>query len=240
MSAVLSVSLNEGDRPEPVARINIYAVIHKALRAYMSDTMLRFARMDVGDDCERGGAIEQLRGLLDLCTKHLHHENDYVHPALERVRPHASAATADDHRHHEASIAALQSEANVLENAPATQRSMLAHKLYLHISHFVAENFTHMVVEEVDNNAVLHDAYNDEEILAIEHAIVASQKPADAFMTMGWMIPNINAAERAMLLGGIRQSAPPQVFQGVMQLACERLAQRDFYRLESALAKSAE
>ena len=239
MSAVLSAVLNEADCPEPIVRVNIYAVIHKALRAYMCDTLLRVGRMDAGDDCERAEAIEQLRGLLALCTKHLHHENDHVHPAMERAQPHASSVTVDDHRHHEAAIAALQAQANAFESAPPAQRSVLMHKLYLHLSSFVAENFTHMVVEEVDNNAVLHAAYSDKEILAIEHVIVRSQSPAEAFAALSWMIPNVNADERATLLAGIQQSAPPQVFQGVLQLARERLSQRDFYKLESVLAKSA-
>ena len=50
------------------------------------------------------------------------------------------------------------------------------------------------------------------------------------------MIPQINASERAWLLGGMKRGAPPEVFRLVIELARETLSQRDFYKLEKALA----
>ena len=96
-----------------------------------------------------------------------------------------------------------------------------------------------MVVEETDNHRALIEAYSDEEVLAIEHAIVGSLSPEESFAGLRWMIPHINASERAFLLGGMRRGAPPEVFKLVMELACEALSQRDFYKLEKALAHEA-
>jgi hypothetical protein len=199
---------------DAASRYNIYTIIHKALRAFMADTLLKIGRMDVGDEAERGEAIAQVRALLAMCTGHLHHENNFVHPAIEKAFPRATARTVDDHKHHEISI---------------------AWALYLALSGFLAENFTHMIVEETANHAALIAAYTDAEILGIEQALVASLSPEQKFASMQWMIPYINASERAFLLGGMKRHAPPPVFEGVLGLARDRLSQRDFYKLERAL-----
>lgn len=225
--------------PEPIsarARYNIYIIIHKALRAFMTDVLLRWGRMDVADDCERSEAIEQARALLAMCRGHLQHENDFVHPAIERAQPGFTTRLAEEHVQHEAEIAHLEASLVELIEAPAPHRAALAQRFYRELSAFVAENFEHMLVEETENHRALTEAYTDEEILQIEHAIVASLSPEQAFTDMRWMIPHINASERAFMLGGMKQGAPPEVFAGVMALARDVLSQRDYYKLTRALA----
>ena len=220
---------------DAASRYNIYTIIHKALRAFMADTLLKVGRMDVADDAEGGEAIAQVRALLVMCTGHLHHENNFVHPAIEKAFPRATARTVDDHKHHEISIAELEQQVARFEAAPAEKRPQGAWALYLVLSGFLAENFTHMIVEETANHAALIAAYTDAEILGIEQALVASLSPEQKFASMQWMIPYINASERAFLLGGMKRHAPPPVFEGVLGLARDRLSQRDFYKLERAL-----
>lgn len=217
-------------------RYNIYTVIHKALRAFMADTLLKIGKMDVNDDGERAEALAQLRGLLAMCDSHLRHENEFIHTAIEKARPRATARTAEDHRHHEAALAELDREIARLESTAAELRPVLAQDLYLSLSGFVAENFTHMITEETENHAALIGAYDDSQVLALEQSLVASLGPEEKFTSMRWMIPHINAGERAFLLGGMKRHAPPPVFAAVLGLARERLTQRDFYKLERALA----
>jgi hypothetical protein len=51
------------------------------------------------------------------------------------------------------------------------------------------------------------------------------------------MLSNINASERVAKLSGIKHNAPSPVFNAVLQLAREVLSERDFIKLEAALAK---
>lgn len=232
----MSAVLKEVAYPAPAApRHNIYSVIHKALRAFMAQTLLEVGRMDVADDGERAEAVAHVRGLLALCRSHLHHEDEFVHPALERARPGGAARTAADHHHHELAISALEAELGRFEAAPLERQRALARQLYLSLSAFTAENFTHMISEEVENHATLIEAYDEGEVLALEQRLVASLTPEEKFTAMSWMIPNINAGERASLLGGLKRHAPPQVFEAVLGLARDSLSQRDFYKLERAL-----
>lgn len=238
MSAVLkhAVSASPISADAAARRYNIYTIVHKALRAFMTDTLQKIGRMDPADDGECAAAVAQLRHLLSMCTSHLEHENEFVHTAIERAFPGRAARTAAEHEQHETEIAALRQDIARLESTPAEQRPQAVHALYLHLSGFVAENLIHMNVEETQNHAALVAAYDDSEVMAIEHALVASLSPQEKFATLSWMIPYANASERAYLLGGMQRNAPPEAFQAALGLARDNLSQRDFFKLERALA----
>lgn len=232
----MSAVLRSQDLANHESRYNIYTVIHKGLRGYMTDTLHRWGRMDVADDCERAQAIEQVRALLNMCRNHLQHENDFVHPAIEKARPGASARIAREHLEHVTEIEYLEERVLSLQSVAAAERAVLARRIYRELSLFVADNLTHMVVEETEHHDVLSVHYTDEQVLAIEHQIVGSLPPEESFAGLRWMIPHMNATERAAMLGGMKRGAPPEAFKLVMELAREALSQRDFYKLEKALA----
>jgi hypothetical protein len=82
---------------------------------------------------------------------------------------------------------------------------------------------------------VLWAHYSDAEILAIEHAIVASQSPEDAQLSLRWMLPHMTPGERALMLGGLRAHAPAEAFEGVLSLIRPLLGGRDWRKLALAL-----
>jgi hypothetical protein len=216
-------------------RFDMYALIHKALRAQMTETLAAVGRLDVNDAGESAHALAQLRTLLAACAGHLRHEEDFVHPALEARAPGASVATADDHLHHAAQLVALEAAIDALEAAATAERPARAHALYLQLAAFVADNLLHMQVEERDNNAVLHAVYSDAELVAVHDALVASIPPQEMAATLRWMLPSINASERAALLGGMALALPREAFNGVLTLARQNLNARDWLKLMMAL-----
>lgn len=216
-------------------RFDMYAFIHKALRAQMADALVAMGRLDVNDSAEFEPTLARVRALLAACASHLQHENEFIHPALEAQAPGAAHATADDHVHHVAQLEALESALAALEAAPLAERSARAHALYLKLAAFVADNLQHMQLEERDNNAALQAAYTDEELLALHDRLVASIPPQEMAATLRWMLPNLAAPERATLLGGIALSAPREVFNGMLILARQNLAPRDWMKLMMAL-----
>lgn len=233
MAAVIQESeLMAGGAP----RYNIYSPVHKALRGFMMDTVTRVGRTDVNDDCEFARVIEQVRGLLLACRSHLQHENEFVHPVLEQAAQHSSQRTRDDHVEHEHAISALEAQLNRLAAAPALQRSPLVQQLYLQLTAFVAENFLHMLVEETDNHGVLIAACSDMELLQIVQAIDASISPPEKMQMMKWMLQYLSSTELAMMFNGMKQHAPSPVFAAILDLAKNTLSQRDFFKLERALA----
>ncbi len=218
-------------------RMDIYVGIHKALRAMMLDTLQAVGRIDLHDPAETQSTCDRVRQLADLCASHLGHENDFVHAAMEARRPGSSGRIAAEHVEHQAAIAQLRQAVDALCAAGcAASQAESALRLYRQLALFVAENFAHMHIEETQHNHVLWACYGDEELRALEGAIVASLPPAENLLIMRWMIPAMTPAERAELLGGIQAAAPAPVFSAVLEAVRPHLGRQDWAKLSRALA----
>ena len=198
------------------ARPDLYAPIHKALRSAMAETLVLVGRLDVFDAEETGATLAAVEGLLDLCTAHLQHENQFVHAAIEARMPGGAARTADDHIEHLESIEALRAEARALAAAPMADRMGLALRLYRRLALFVAENFQHMHIEESVNNAALWAHYSDAELMNLHDRLVASIAPREFLGVARWMVPALSPVERAGMLNGAKAGMPPEAFLGVV------------------------
>jgi hypothetical protein len=197
-------------------RLDLYAPIHKALRLALGDTLVLVGRLDVLDAGEMVSTLGHLDALLDLCTRHLEHENAFVHPAIEARQPEGSRRTADDHVEHLASIEALRAEGQALRAARPEARAGLALRLYRHLALFVAENLQHMHMEETVNNALLWAHYTDADLAEVHERLLASIPPAEHLVVARWMIPAVSPTERAGMLMGMRAGMPPPAFRGVL------------------------
>ncbi len=217
-------------------RLDNYVLIHKALRAIMTDTLTAVGRMDPLDAGETDAVLARVRTLLAFARTHLEKENEFLHRALEARRPGSSAAAAHDHAEHEESIAALEQLVARIEAAPAPARGGEAQRLYRALALFVAGNFEHMHMEETELNAALWAAYSDEELHAIHDALLASVDPALMAEVVRWMVPNVAPLERATVLGEMQRKAPAEVFGRVLEFVRPHLAARDWDKLVRALA----
>jgi hypothetical protein len=214
-------------------RYDLYLGIHKALRAYMGDTLALLGRSDWSDAADREAALTRVRELLWICTVHLEDENRFVHPALEACMPGAAARIAAEHQHHQRDIDALRLHADRLAADPD---AALGLGLYHRLSRFVAENFEHMLYEESEHNALLWARYSDDELAAIEADIVAAVPPEAMTVLLPWFLSALNHPERIGMLAGLRQGMPTEIFDGVLDMARTRLSERHWLRLEQALA----
>ncbi|CAN5162353.1 hypothetical protein BH11PSE10_BH11PSE10_17090 [soil metagenome] len=199
-------------------RFDLYGNIHKALRSLMADTLIRIGRLDATDEAEVKADLAQLEALLQLCLSHIHHENDFIHSAIEARRPAAATRTANDHHDHLEHIAALQADAFELRYSEAPARAVLAQRLYAHLALFVADNLQHMHIEETVNNTALWALYNDAELIAIHESLLASIGPAEQMLAARWMLPAITPAERAALLGKLQSKMPAEPFAGLLAI----------------------
>jgi hypothetical protein len=216
-------------------RLNLYAGIHKALRAFMADTLLALGRMDVHDDLERAQTCHQVLELLELCRSHLGHENRFVHTAMEARAPGTSARLGGEHEAHERDITRLAAGAMALLGAGDAGRGALAHALYTELAAFVGHNYEHMQAEETGHNAVLWAHYSDAELMDLHNALVASIPPQETMQVMRWMIPFLSPAERTAVLSDMRAHAPAPAFAAVMDVVRQHLTPAEWGKLERAL-----
>lgn len=216
-------------------RPDLYAPIHKALRSCMMDTLMRVGRLDVGDAAEMQAVLGQFDALLQLCSSHLQHENEFVHPAIEAREGGRSRRIAGEHVEHLAHIDALRDEATALRAAEGERRQVLALRLYRHLALFVADNFQHMQLEETVHNASLWAHYRDEELAALHDRLLASVPPVEQLRVLRWMIPALNPAERAELVGGMKAGMPPEALLGLLDQGRPHLDERSWDKLARAI-----
>ncbi len=219
----------------PTQRFDIYAPIHKGLRAFFAHMLVAVGRLDSEDHEEVATVMAEVEELLEFCRRHLAKENSYVHPALEARRPGATAAIIGDHAHHERDIAGLAALAFTIRHVPTLRREAVIQDLYRHLARFVADNLEHMAREESENNRVLWETHSDEEIMAIEGAIVASQTQEEAGRTLRWMLPAMSAQERLRFLGKMKEVAPAGSVEAVIARLRLHMRSADVRKLESGL-----
>jgi hypothetical protein len=217
------------------ARVDMYAGIHKALRALMADTLLAVGRMDSEDELAFGEATERVLQLLDFCRSHLRHENEFVHPAIEARAAGASALIAHEHEEHEQHIDSLGRAVGALRSVAPRDRAASALDLYRELALFIAHNFQHMHVEETAHNAVLWARYTDAELLAIHQALVASIPPQEMMFAIRWLVPFMNPAERTALLSDMQAHAPAPAFAAALDIVRPHLSQQEWAKLARSL-----
>ena len=217
-------------------RLDLYAPIHKALRLFMNDTLARVGRFDIDDAAECAATLAQVEQLLEFCARHLAHENEFMHPAIEARAGGVAARAAADHGEHLIAIAELAAEARLLASMTgAAARALLALRLYRHLALFVADNLQHMHIEETAHNQALWAHYRDDELAALHGALLASIGDAEMAQVLRWMLPALAPAERAEMLGGMQAQMPPEAFRGVLGIARERLDDTAWAKLCRAL-----
>lgn len=216
-------------------RFNAYSLVHKGLRAMMSQTLLTLGRADWSDAADSAGALGQVRELLDFCESHSRHENDFVHPAVEERVPGLTAKLAEDHRLQDRSIAVLHAQLAVQEARQGAARIRGGEVLYLDLAAFVADNLLHMNDEETEINLAMWAAYSDADIMAVQRRLVASLSPQEAALGLRRMLPYASPGERAAMLGELRSTAPAAVFEGVLGMLRQMLSGKDWRKLSQAL-----
>lgn len=226
-----------GARP---ARFDLYAGIHKAVRLALSEAMTRMGSVDPQDLIDLNPVLNQLQALLTLCRDHLKHENEHVHPLLERARPGMTQRIAQEHDHHLESIEDLQDLMTHVRRCSPADRDAAVFRLYRRLAAFVGENLLHMEQEESEHNAVLWAAYSDDELMGVENRIVAALTEQQVRAIMPLMVAGMNPAERAALMGhmqsGMREAgAPPEAFAQLLREVGQRLSTPQWMKLCRAL-----
>jgi len=236
MNATLTTAPQQATSGAPGApRFDMYQPIHKGLRSFMCDTLTRVGRVDVLDIEDLARTLAQLEALLNFCVKHVHHENEFLHAAIQARQPAGASRTAEDHVEHLQSIEALRLESRAMAAASDGERMALALRLYRHLALFVAENLQHMHIEETANNTALWAHYSDAELVDIHHRLLASVSPQDNMEVMRWMVPALSPVQRAGLLGEIKQGAPAEVLNAVIDVVRPHLDIRDWTKLARAI-----
>jgi hemerythrin-like domain-containing protein len=220
-------------------QVDIYGPVHKGLRFTQCGLLTRMGSVDLLDKTSRQMLLDDLEGLFCMIESHMHHEDRFIHPALERRRAGSSAGLDDAHEAHRRDIIELRALATALESALATSAPAIARRLYQKFSAFVADDFEHMRVEEEVIQPLLEELYSREELLSIEEALVASIPPDVMMAFLRVMVPAICPEERVKLLSKPKAEMPAEVFENVLAVVRLTLSEFEYQDLARRLDQAA-
>jgi hypothetical protein len=217
-------------------RYDPYLMIHKGIRALVTDALVRAGRMDAFDHDDTADVVARVRDLARLAESHAHHEERFIHPAMEARAPGSTRHVDEDHRTHRTALARLVAGCDAVERQSGAARAAAALELYRALALYVAKDLVHMHAEETENNAVLWATHTDAELVALTERLVAAIPPEQNAVFARWMASASAPAERAQLLANARGRMPAPAFAGMLQGILSELRAKDRGKLEAALA----
>jgi hypothetical protein len=222
-------------------RYNIYTHIHKGLRASLCQNLVELGRLD---DTDTEAVTQQLAAcdhLLRFCLSHLQHEDHFIHVLLnEQLRipmqiGKAPLQTELDHHQHEREIKKLQTEIVLIKQLPALRRRQALLEFYSDFAIFVADNFTHMHLEETYNAELLWEYFSDAQIHNIHQRLVASLSPDESLQSLLMLLPNITHTERLDVLQSMAQAVPAETIEMLVGTLKPLISNREWQKLNQEL-----
>ncbi len=201
-----------------LAVVDLYLEVHKGIRAELFDVTLEAGRVDGDDLIGVGRLVEHVASVGGLLESHAEHEDVHVDPVLAEIDPDLSASITHDHHVLEARWSFVDELAQQVERTDVADRRPALQHLYLELSAFTSAYLTHQLVEERVVMPAIEAAIGVEGVLAVNGAIVGSIPPEQMMRYLALMLPAMSSDDRAGLLGGMREGAPPEVFEAVWGL----------------------
>jgi hypothetical protein len=214
--------------------IDLYRNIHKGIRAELFALTGGAGNLDPADTCGRVDLAAYVNSVTDLLVGHAAHEDAVIQPALLTHLPALAEKIESDHEVIERRIVGLRvlaEDAATVDGDPGDR----VHRLYLELASFTGAYLGHQDVEERVVMPALEAAVGVDGVLAMHIAIVSSIPPDEMGRALAVMLPAMNIDDRTEFLGGMRNGAPAEVFDGVWSLARSVLVPSDFAALASRL-----
>jgi len=213
---------------------NFYRRIHKAIRSMIFDLVAEAGRVDFSRNDEVARLRESSRRAFAFLSLHADLENTFIAPLFERCDPSLGDLIGGAHEEQETELHEMLAALDRIDGA-SPDAPVEGHAFVLRLSRFAGDSLIHMADEEEVVMPALRRAYSDVTLMEVDRRLVASVPQEAAPAAFRWMIPALNASERAELLAEIRVNAPAPVFERIRQIAREALSADADAELERAL-----
>jgi hypothetical protein len=218
---------------------DLYRDIHKGIRNELFGVTYQAGNVDPGDRAALEALDGRVRALVHVLISHAEHEDEFVQPAIEVHARALGEVIVEEHAALEAQMASLEVLSDRAVDADPARGRAIVHRLYLGLASFTSDYLRHQAFEELEVGPALAAALGPDELLAIDHAIIASIPPEEMATGLSLMIPAMNVEDRTELLGGMQAGAPKEVFDGVMGLTRSLLSPADYTALAARLGVAA-
>jgi iron-sulfur cluster repair protein YtfE (RIC family) len=205
--------------PPVSAQVDLFTLIHKAIRGMLFDLAGRLQTVDLADDRCVGELVRSLRQMLVLLEQHADHEDHLIFPAIEAAAPGATSEAGHEHEAYAAKTARLQAHIDALEKASTeVLRVHAGRELRLAFFDFLAFTLVHLNHEEETALPASLRHLTDDQLLAIRTDIQRTTPPDVYRDWLRWMLPALNPQELRSMLAQAREKAPAATYQVMLDV----------------------
>jgi hypothetical protein len=130
-----------------------------------------------------------------------------IDPAMVRM-------LLDDHREINRRLGALTTMADELgATEPPERRVALGVRVNQEANDFFAFYLAHMNKEEVTIVPAMKEHFTDDQLRAMQGAVMGSMPPEKLANYLRWMLPSLSMTELTRMLTNIKRGAPPQLLE---------------------------
>ena len=215
-----------------MARIDIYANIHKSQRSRLFEVSRRAGRLGAGDEAEIRDLVLETREILGDIRVHSRQEDAFIHPWIDAADPSISARLAAQHHQLDLLMEDLEGALSRFEAGDSAEEWP---DLYRAVNRFIASYLDHVDLEETVGMPLVWATYSEEEIRSGLQRFLASRSTGEQVREFIQILPTISHVERLELLRTMKASAPPETFATLRSLAFELLDPATWSRLEAGL-----
>ncbi len=200
-------------------RYVIYQNIHKAIRHMMYSTAMALGSADFRDQKSTRESLEQLRGTITTLQEHAEHEETLIHPLLESRVPGITKPFEENHEDDERLFDRMRELASQIETVGDNdQKVALGNQLYGIFNTYIGDYLGHLDREEGELEQALWDHFTDQELVDIDHKLIDSIPPERMGVWVELIGNSWNASDLTTILAGMKQSAPPESFAGMLKM----------------------
>jgi hemerythrin-like domain-containing protein len=208
--------------PPASAQVDLFTLIHKAIRGMLFDLAGRLQTIDLSDDACVGELVRSLRQMLILLEQHADHEDHLIFPAIEAVAPGATREAGHEHEVYATKTTRLQAHIVALETAPThALRVHAGRELRLFFFDFLAFTLVHLNHEEETALPASLRNLSNEQLISIRADIQRTTPPDVYRQWLRWMLPALNPQELRGMLAQARDKAPAATYQLMLDVGME-------------------
>jgi tRNA U34 5-carboxymethylaminomethyl modifying enzyme MnmG/GidA len=221
-------------------RYNTFYQIHKALRALLFETAIMVQHTDFTNEDQASATAKRIAEAVAIFDSHAHTEDNFILPVIELYEPAVATLFEAEHVQDMELSNRLSSLLNELSsNTSVEAKEATGNHINVAFNEFIAFNLTHMAKEEKDLNQLLWKHLTDEQLHGITMEIIAKLPFEKLHAANTWMMRGLSNNEISNWLTEIKNTAPGEVFNGMMQLAETELPELRFNSVTAALAEGA-
>lgn len=218
-------------------KTDLFTFIHKSIRSMIYNVASKLQSTDFADTKESEEMILSLRQDLELLHEHAVHEDNIIFPEIADNEPEMIKILNDEHKELEIKLNKLLNQMDkIYSTIDDDERLVYGEILNTMFNDFSASYLAHMNHEEATVLDASFKYLTDDELIAIRTRIQSKIPPERYKIWLHWMLKSLNNSELVGLLGGMKVSAPPQVFENVVGVAKSLFDEKKWAKLNAQIA----